>query len=327
MNFPGLPGISGMVKVAANDFLVIHDTKGPLGARLGTITIQKECPNYQELGICNWPKYEGLPNDLEGICSIPERPGEYLVVESGFYPKYGDFGRVIKIRFPIGIPGNAEYLGSFRPFSAPPNNTETPRPEQIEGIAVVAHKDITVLLLALRGGKEKRDDKAVPGKLIWGTLSGIESPSPIFKKKGFHRLTYRPIGDRGAADLYVMSNPPNRWDIYSVATSDPSDFGDKKDLGPFRSAVYLAGTLRIRGRNISFARPKTKKIIHWSFDGLKVEAVAAPADEFKDAGGLSIATDDEFYNGIWRPISTGGEPVAPSPLLFATNARMGFALK
>ena len=39
MNFPGLPGISGMVKVAANDFLVIHDTKGPLGARLGTITI------------------------------------------------------------------------------------------------------------------------------------------------------------------------------------------------------------------------------------------------------------------------------------------------
>ena len=39
MNFPGLPRISGMVKVAANDFLVIHNTKDPLGARLGTITI------------------------------------------------------------------------------------------------------------------------------------------------------------------------------------------------------------------------------------------------------------------------------------------------
>jgi hypothetical protein len=316
-----------MVKLVStsNEFLVIHDTKGPLGARLGAISIQKEGPKYQELGICNWPTYEDLPNDLEGICSIPERPGEYLIVESGFY--HGHFGRIIKIRFPIGIPGNAEYLGSFRPFPASRKKTDTPRPEQIEGIAVVVHNGITVLLLALRGGKEKPNDKVVPGRLIWGTLTEIETPNPTFKKEGCHHLTYQPIGDRGAADLYVLQKRPNSWDVYSVATSDPGDFGDKKDLGPFRSAVYLAGTLKIDGRKISFAPPKTKKIVHWSFDGLKVEAIAAPAEEFNDAGGLSIATDDEFYNGIWRPISKSRQTRHPSPLLFIKNAKLGFALK
>ena len=42
MNFPGLPGISGMVKVGANDFVVVHDTKGPLGARLGAIRYRRK---------------------------------------------------------------------------------------------------------------------------------------------------------------------------------------------------------------------------------------------------------------------------------------------
>jgi hypothetical protein len=140
-------------------------------------------------------------------------------------------------------------------------------------------------------------------------------------------LTYQPIADRGAADLYVLPNPPNSWNVYSVATSDPGDFGDTGDLGPFRSAVYSAGTLTISPRAISFAPPKTKKIVHWDFDGLKVEAIAAPAEIIKRVGGLSIATDDEFYNGIWRPISKSTETRSPSPLLFSKHAKVGFALK
>lgn len=46
MNFPGLPAISGMVKVAPNEFLVIHDSKGPLELRLGVICIEKDGPKY-----------------------------------------------------------------------------------------------------------------------------------------------------------------------------------------------------------------------------------------------------------------------------------------
>ena len=112
--------------------------------------------------------------------------------------------------------------------------------------------------------------------------------------------------------------------MYSVATSDPKDFGDPRDLGPFRSAVYLGGTLTVTPPDISFAPRKTEEIVHWDFDGLKVEAIAAPAEMFKDTGGLSIATDDELYNGIWRPISKSRETRSPSPLLFIKNAKVGF---
>jgi hypothetical protein len=101
-----------------------------------------------------------------------------------------------------------------------------------------------------------------------------------------------------------MPDGTNKWKVYSVATSDPGDFGDKKDLGPFRSAVYLAGTLTIRPAKILFKPKKSKKIVHWDFEGLKVEAIAAPAELFGKTSGLSIATDDELYNGIWRPISS-----------------------
>jgi hypothetical protein len=81
MNFPGLPAISGMVKVASNEFLVIHDTKGPLEPRLGVICIQKDGPKYQEVEISNWPTNEDPPNDLEGICRISAMSSERILPE------------------------------------------------------------------------------------------------------------------------------------------------------------------------------------------------------------------------------------------------------
>jgi hypothetical protein len=119
MILSGLPGISGMVKVAANRFLVVHDTKGPVGPWLGAIDIEKDGHRYREIAIHDWPSSEAPPNDLEGICAIADHSGEYLVVESGFYPKYGDFGRVIKIGYEGGTALCATYLGAFRPFPRP----------------------------------------------------------------------------------------------------------------------------------------------------------------------------------------------------------------
>jgi hypothetical protein len=45
MSSPEPPSISGMVKVAANHFLVVHDTKDLIGPRLGFIEIQKDGPS------------------------------------------------------------------------------------------------------------------------------------------------------------------------------------------------------------------------------------------------------------------------------------------
>jgi hypothetical protein len=97
------------------------------------------------------------------------------------------------------------------------------------------------------------------------------------------------------------------------------------DLGPFRSAVYLAGPLTINLPNVCFATPNTDKIVHWDFDGLKVEAITVAAEEFKKIGGLSIATDDELYNGIWRPVSRSRETSLPS-LLLLTHKRTCFEI-
>ena len=330
MNLPGLPSISGMVKVAANQFLVVHDGKRPNEPRLGVIDVEeKKGLGYREISIDKWPSNEKPPNDVEGICAIPGRNDEYLLAESGFYPGHGKFGRVIKIAYPRGKTLDAaEYMGSFRPLPAPPNNVDTPRPAQIEGIAVVVQHHFNVLLLALRGGKETPEEKKIiAGQLIWGTLTGVDTSTPTFTKSGTAPLSYKPIADRGAADLYVMPYRTDKWKVYSVATSDPGDFGDQKDLGPFRSAVYLAGTLTIGPAKILFKPLKAKKIVHWDFEGLKVEAIAAPAEMFKESGGLSIATDDELYNGIWRPISKSTVARSPSPLLFTKNAKEGFYLK
>jgi hypothetical protein len=108
----------------------------------------------------------------------------------------------------------------------------------------MAHEGMTVLLLALRGGKLKPDDKQeIPGQLIWGTLTKIGTPNPKFCKRR-PPFDLPSIADRGTANLYVLPKRTNSWKVYSVATSDPDDFGDTKNLRPFRSVVYLAGTLR-----------------------------------------------------------------------------------
>lgn len=101
-----------------------------------------------------------------------------------------------------------------------------------------------------------------------------------------------------------------------------------RDLRPFRSAVYSAGTIAIEPpENILFKPEQSEKIVRWDFEGLKVEAVAAPAELFGDKSGLSIATDDELYNGIWRPISNSQKKSPPPPQLFAARALEGFSLK
>lgn len=79
----------------------------------------------------------------------------------------------------------------------------------------------------------------MPGQLISGALTNINSPTPDFARLGSHPLTGNAIGDRGAVDLYITGDGPNSWKVYSVATSDPGA------LGPFRSSIYLAGRLTV----------------------------------------------------------------------------------
>ena len=301
-----LPGISGMVKVAGNQFLVVHDGKKKTEPRLGVVDVTAEGPSYRQVGINNWPSDEDPANDLEGVCAIPKRQGEYLAVESGFYPEYGDFGRIVKFGYGGGASASAQYLGVFRPFPPPADDAETPKHEQIEGLASVTQGDTTVLLLALRG------DRNTPGALVWGALDGLEGGTPTFQEAGRLPLSSQAIADRGAADLLARPVSDHAWEVWSVASLDAGD------LGPFRSSIYSAGILTIFGETIAFIPHSVCGGVLWDIEGLKVEALAEPA-ELIPASGLSIATDDEVHGGVWRPILKSAALKRPSAMLFSDN--------
>ena len=96
--------------------------------------------------------------------------------------------------------------------------------------------------------------------------------------------------------LRQYGNSKNSWEVLSVATLDPDT-----DLGPFLSAVYAAGVLTIDSGCVTFTYHAPCNVL-WHIEGLKVEALAAPAyiKNILENSELSIATDDEGYNGIWR---------------------------
>jgi hypothetical protein len=150
----------------------------------------------------------------------------------------------------------------------------------------------------------------------------------MFEEKGRCPLSTDAIANRGAADLFVRPDRPdstNTWEVLSVATVDNDKDRNEGHLGPFLSAVYSAGILTINSGKIAFDLHSTCNVL-WHIEGLKVEALAAPADRIENTA-LSIATDDEFYSGIWRPLLESAGPQLPSKMLFIDNVIAAAKLK
>ena len=78
------PGASGMAVLDDSHLLIVQDVKiGQPGSPLGVLTIDPEGGyGYVELAV-EWPERQA--NDLESCFALPERPGEFLVAESGSY--------------------------------------------------------------------------------------------------------------------------------------------------------------------------------------------------------------------------------------------------
>ena len=94
-----------------------------------------------------------------------------------------------------------------------------------------------------------------------------------------------------------------RPSVLCAARVATQDLGDN---GPFRSIVYLAGRIEPDASEPVQVLPETNA--SWVLDGLKVEALGPSAVE---RSLLSIATDDENYEGVWRPLFDA--PMVPSP--------------
>ena len=81
--------------------------------------------------------------------------------------------------------------------------------------------------------------------------------------------------------------------LWAVASTDEGD------NGPFRSVIYRVGQVTTGVTPPVNLAPSL--VPDWIVDGLKVEALAAPAAAVP-ASVLSVGTDDENYGGVWRPL-------------------------
>lgn len=286
-------GYSGMVKISAESFLVVNDRKNPIhtGERLGVLTVTPRDGLLFSPLTTDWGGKDKVPSDLEGCCALPGRPSEYLLVESGQYKK--QFGRAFHVRVDRDKEGawQAKALKAFALPQPPPDEFgSTPDADQVEGVGCMKVGDKLILALGRRGGKVKAGTKV--SRLVWGEL---DLEKYRFGKLGEDDLVAESVlGQRDCGDLYLQAKG-DEWAVWSVATRDDGD------SGPFRSAVYRAGTFVADDKAVvRFVRePKPADVVHVA--GFKVEGLAAPAASLKESL-FSIATDDENFGGVWRPL-------------------------
>jgi len=289
-------GFSGMVRIAADAYLTVNDRKNTRdpGERLGILTVTAKGSTFRPLPVADWrDPDDGEPNDLEAVCAVPGRPDEYLLGESGRYKK--KFGRLFHVRVTRDAAGGwkAECLKAFHlPRPAPDDEGTTWPGDEVEGMACIpgTGKDVPVLVLGARGGQGRAAYQ--PAQLVWGDL---DLTTYAFTPRGAHALgTVKGFkNERGCADLHVAETNGG-WEVWSVAVRDEGD------AGPFHSVVYRAGVFTRAVGALAFvaeAEPSVRLHLH----GLKVEALAPPPRCVPRAG-FAVATDDENYGGVWRPL-------------------------
>lgn len=268
--------------------LVVHDTKvGSEGPRIGVLEIPTSgAPRYRE-AVTDWKGAGGESNDLEALAAIPGRKGEFFALESGYYK--GKYGRLIRLRAKL-TSDDRDAVCNVETVSAWQLPIDT---VSLEGLACLDRGDGKLLIIVgERGGAVSAE--SVSGKLSWTEIK-LDEPGQL-EFAATPRLPLRipaegwanPKAVRGCADLYVDS--ANQ--LWSVAAEDPGD------AGPFRSVIYQVGSVDANAKPI--VTPVSKTTSRWWFDGAKVEALAAP---LAGTGVLSVATDDENYGAIWRPVA------------------------
>lgn len=270
----------------AGAYLVVHDTKTgpePLDTpRVGVLKVSEDGLSYLAVDPEDWGVDQEAANDLEAICTIPGRPSEFLVAESGYYK--GRFGRIFHLQLETTDDGGhrARVLGFLRPDPLPEKDFITPSPLQFEGMVCLRQGASLVLILGRRGTGLKA------GTLSWGSL---DLDNYRYREEGTSPLVTIP-GLRACADLMVCPRKDGEFLLLSVAASDPGN------LGPFRSRVFEAGVVSFAEGELQYSRPQ-REVVYWQLDGLKVEALTTC--HLPDAP-VCVGSDDESYLGVWRPL-------------------------
>lgn len=289
-----LPAISGLAALDQNHYLAVQDKKiQRQGDRLSLIQLnQDQQLTAQSLFVTNWPAGQAS-NDLEAVCALPDKSGEFLIAESGTWQ--GSFGRLFHIKV---FPTYAQVLNTFE---LPVERDSSPEQDgdNFEGLACTK-KDVNRYLVILG----ERGTATAAGFLQWGELdlaaANIQWNSQKIQVTGPTALKNRNY-NRVIADLHLEADV-----LWASAVLDSSD------NGPFTSAVYPLALVNPAAKqpiSLMAERP-----VLWQIDGFKVEALASPSPLIPGAA-LMIGTDDENYHGQFRPLAiTEQSPYGnPSP--------------
>ena len=282
-------GSSGMEQISDTSYIVVYDLKShKKGVRLGYVNLTDESITVLPIEVDSWGE-EGLSSDLEGICAIPGRDNEFLIIESGNWQ--GKLGRIFHIQTNINSL-TAKVLGSVK-FPLLSKNDFDLEGDQYEAIHFLAYtENERILILGERGGSIVNP----LGILRWG-IWDIKNNTLTIEGEGLKGIKFDAPGNwsnnqlkRSITDMHVDHN-----DIIWASASE-----EKGDTGPFYSVIYKLG--KINPKN--YKNPITifdELSIGKEIFGFKIEALSGPKNNIDCT--LTFGTEDEIYGGVWRPIN------------------------
>lgn len=267
-----MPGISGIARLTGENLLCSHDLKFVEGgAYFGVLLHRQGEPLEYETVEFEWGAHP-RGNDIESLARVQRRPGLYLAAESGYHN--GNFGRVFLIQ--IRIDQNT-WRGAVAEVWQLPRDVKN-----IEGLAFIEEtEDSYKIVLGERGGgSQKRPGRLRIAKLPKGGGEVVELAAQAITAPGW------------PADAEVRHISGLIFDrqqrLWASSASDPGADG------PFRTRIYCLGPITDEGAALA-----DQLKVAYDLPGLKVEALAPG---LRSKAPLSIATDDESYGGLWRPL-------------------------
>jgi hypothetical protein len=267
-----LPDLSGLAWIAGNTFLAVSDAKNANAntrSRVSLVSLPGSARgvSWRFLAL-NWQAVEGLSKDLESIARIPDTD-LFLLSESGSF-------KLKKARiFLAQYQKNKLQLLGFTHFPTKVKN--------IEGTAIARVGDELIFLYAERAQGEAQTKihlaKLSLSPLKLETLNEVIFNSPVAARKNFRLISAMEV-DRNN-QLYIAS---------------ASDLGND---GPFQSIVWQMGAIALKNGRSRLILSEPKRLA--TIDGFKVEGIAIRDRE------MFIATDDEHYGGVIRPLTVDKE--------------------
>ena len=285
-------GYSDVSYFEEETYVVVFDTKGfEDEARIGLLTLEDAAvPSLLGLTGIDWKDPRSKASDLEAICAVPGRGGEFLVLESGSWEDRP--GRIFRLEV---IRSSARVLGADDMPTLAPNDPDQTG-DQYEGMACAPRDEGKILVvLGERGGSA-----AYPrGVLRWGVFD--------LGTNEFQRL---PGGEEGevvsAPGVWPASG--GRRDITGLYLDEGNTLWasaavDGGDLGPFHSAVYAVALVDATADTPVGVIPGP--VVEWEILEHKIEGLAAPPPSSR-YGSILAAFEDEMMGGDGRILQGAG---------------------